>query len=109
LLRYNLSRAGFGVCTFSGASKALEEFHRVKPDLIPTDWLMPGMDGLEFCRILRQTPEMSKVPIIMISCKGDETDVPAACQCGVADYFVKPFPIRDLVDRIRCVLESCAA
>lgn len=109
LLKYNLSRAGYSVSTFSDAPSALEEFQQSKPDLILTDWLMPGMDGLEFCRILKQTPEIKSIPVIMITCKGDESDISRASEYGVIAYFVKPFLIRELVDRIKTVLEQDAA
>jgi two-component system phosphate regulon response regulator PhoB len=109
LLKYNLSKAGFSVTTFADAAQALEDFQSIKPDLILTDWLMPGMDGLEFCRVLKQTPEIKSVPVIMITCKGDESDISRARNLGVEDYFVKPFPIRELVDRIHFIIDQRSA
>jgi two-component system phosphate regulon response regulator PhoB len=104
LLQYNLSKAGYSVSTYEKAAEALKHFRDSKPDLILTDWLMPGIDGLEFCRILKQTPGIQGIPVIMITCKGGESDISRATDCGVADYFVKPFRIPDLIERIRTVL-----
>jgi DNA-binding response OmpR family regulator len=104
LLQYNLSKAGYTVSTYEKAAEALEDFRELKPDLILTDWLMPGIDGLEFCRLLKQTPGIRGIPVIMITCKGDESDISRATDCGVTDYFIKPFRIPDLIDKIRIVL-----
>ena len=106
LLKYNLTKAGFTVITYSNAIQALREIRHSKPDLILTDWLMPGMDGLEFCRTIKDTPEISSIPVIMITCNGEDKDKLRATEMGVTDYFVKPFPIRELVERIRILLDQ---
>jgi two-component system phosphate regulon response regulator PhoB len=109
LLRYNLTRAGYYVSTFPDAASALKGARELKPDLILTDWLMPGMDGLEFCRTIKQIPEIKKIPVIMITCKGDDSDISKAARCGITDYFVKPFLIRELVERIEGILDQKSA
>ena len=106
LLRYNLTKAGFAVFTYSNAIQALREIKHSKPDLILTDWLMPGMDGIEFCRNIKHTPEISSTPVIMITCNGEDKDKLLASEIGVTDYFVKPFPISELVERIRILLNQ---
>ena len=104
ILSYNLKREGYEVQTFPNPLPAIESLKQNLPDLILTDWLMPEMDGLEFTRYLKSNEDVSYIPVIMITCKGDENDVERALRTGAQDYLVKPFRIKDLIARIQLFL-----
>jgi DNA-binding response OmpR family regulator len=106
LLKDNLSKEGYISNVFEDPSKALSFLKTNHVDIILTDWLMPGMDGLEFCRILKRDPKTENIPIIMISCKNEEIDVVTALELGVDDYMAKPFRIKELISRIKKVLHK---
>jgi DNA-binding response OmpR family regulator len=104
LLRMNLKAAGFlPICAYSGM-EALDKAQRMRPDLILLDIMMPGMDGLETCRKLREDPLLKRVPIIMLSAKSEETDKVIGLGVGADDYIAKPFGVRELIARINAVL-----
>jgi len=101
VLRYNLVNDGFTVVTAGDGIQALESARREKPDLILLDIMLPGMDGLEVCRILRK--EMP-VPILMLTAKTEEIDKVVGLEVGADDYITKPFSVRELTARIRAML-----
>ena len=104
LLRMNLKAAGFlPICAYSGM-EALDKARRMRPDLILLDIMMPGMDGLETCRKLRENPQLKKVPIIFLSARSEEADKVIGLGVGADDYITKPFGIRELIARINAVL-----
>lgn len=103
-LQFNLVKEGFQVYTFENPVEALPKLKQLNPDLIVTDWLMPELDGLQLCKILKRNNETSHIPIIMITCKGDEIDVVTALEIGADDYLVKPFGIKELAVRIKKIL-----
>ncbi len=97
----SLERAGYAVSTaFDGAS-GLERFSQLRPDLVVLDVMMPGMDGWEVCRRLRET---SRVPIIMLTARANETDKIMGLRMGADDYVAKPFSLKELEARIEAVL-----
>jgi DNA-binding response OmpR family regulator len=100
-LEYNLSRQGYEVCTAADGPSALEVAREERPDLILLDVMLPGMDGFEVCRILRQ--EMS-VPILMLTARDDEVDKVVGLEVGADDYLTKPFSMRELLARIKALL-----
>jgi two-component system alkaline phosphatase synthesis response regulator PhoP len=104
LVRYNLTKEGYRVsCALSGEqaiSKATEDF----PDLIVLDLMLPGIDGLEVCRRIKSRPEVSRIPIIMLTAKSEEADIVTGLELGSDDYVTKPFSPRVLLARIRSVL-----
>jgi two-component system, OmpR family, alkaline phosphatase synthesis response regulator PhoP len=104
ILQFNLLKDGFTVYTYGNPQDALNAFKDISPDLIVTDWLMPGMDGLEFCKNLKMNPQTAHIPVIMITCKSDEIDIVTALELGAEDYMVKPFGIKELAVRIKKVL-----
>ncbi|NBC82851.1 MAG: response regulator [Bacteroidetes bacterium] len=104
ILKYNLEKEGFAVETFENPVDCREYLKSNKPSLILTDWLMPYMNGLEFCKILKQSNEYKDIPVVMITCKADEVDVVTALEIGVEDYVTKPFRSKELVARIRRIL-----
>lgn len=104
LIHFNLVKAGFEVeCAMTGE----EGFAKVRehnPDLVFLDLMLPGMDGLEVCRRLRQATETQDIPIIMLTAKGEEADIVEGLELGADDYITKPFSPQILQARARAVL-----
>lgn len=101
LLVYNLKKAHYVVLTAGDGRQALELARQVQPDLILLDLMLPEVDGLDVCRELRHT---SKVPIIMVTARGEEVDRVVGLELGADDYISKPFSVRELMARIKAVL-----
>jgi two-component system phosphate regulon response regulator PhoB len=104
LLTYNLTREGYEVTALSNGEQALQLIPRKKPGLILLDLMLPGVGGLEICRLLKAKPETARIPIIMVTAKGEETDVVVGLEMGADDYIAKPFSLRVLMARIHSVL-----
>ncbi len=98
-----LSAEGFNVEFVTDGAAALGEFRRVDPDLVLLDVMLPGLDGIQICHLLRAE---SGTPIIMLTAKTDTTDVVKGLEAGADDYIVKPFNPKELVARIRTRLRS---
>jgi two-component system alkaline phosphatase synthesis response regulator PhoP len=105
LLVYNLNKAHYEVLTATNGRQALEIARQAEPDLILLDLMLPEIDGLDVCRELRHT---SKVPIIMITARGEEVDRVVGLELGADDYICKPFSMRELMARIKAVLRRTA-
>lgn len=104
LVKFNLSKEGFQVtCTTTG-EKALELTLTKRPDLLVLDLMLPGIDGLEVARFLKNNPETKGIPIVMLTAKGEESDIVAGLELGVDDYVTKPFSPRILAARVKAVL-----
>jgi two-component system phosphate regulon response regulator PhoB len=103
LLQYNLEKEGYPVRTAKDGESGLHAARRYKPGLILLDLMMPGMDGLEVCRHLKRDPGTSGIPLMMITAKGEESDVVAGLELGADDYISKPFSPREVLARIRAV------
>jgi DNA-binding response OmpR family regulator len=97
-LVYNLKRQGYEVEAVGDGLAALEAARRIHPDLILLDVMLPGMDGFEICRIVRQ--EMS-TPVLMLTARDDEIDRVVGLEVGADDYMTKPFSMRELVARVK--------
>ncbi|NOY80609.1 MAG: response regulator transcription factor [Kiritimatiellaeota bacterium] len=106
LVSYHLTRSGFMVVTAADGERALEVVRETVPDLIVLDLMLPGMDGLDVCRLLRRDPRTSHVPVVMLTARDDETDVVTGLELGANDYVAKPFSPRILVARVRAALRS---
>jgi len=104
LLKYNLEKAGFACAVAASGEEALEGLLKRPVDLILLDIMMPGMDGLELCRVVRQDEKLKHIPIIMVTAKGEEVDRIVGLELGVDDYVVKPFSPRELVLRVKAIL-----
>ncbi len=100
-LKYNLEREGYRVMTASNGEAALSQARTGQPDVILLDLMLPGLDGLEICRILRRE---TAVPILMLTAKGEETDKVVGLELGADDYVTKPFSMRELMARVRALL-----
>jgi len=103
-IEYNLNREGFKVATATDGETGLDLVRRGAPDLVLLDILLPGLDGIEVCRRLKMDAVTREIPVIMVSAKGEESDVVLGLGVGADDYVTKPFSPRELVARIRAVL-----
>ena len=104
LVEYNLAQAGYKVLSASSGEEGLKIARLKRPDLIVLDLMLPGMDGLEVCKLLKRDPNTERIPIAMLTAKGEEADVVAGLELGADDYVTKPFSPRVLVARVRAVL-----
>ena len=105
LLRFNLEKAGYTIFLAEDGEKALTLARKHSPDIVLLDLMLPGMDGLEVCRTLKKDPELQRIPIIMVTAKGEEMDRVVGLELGADDYVVKPFSLREVVLRIRKILD----
>src|SRR5262245_19554389 len=101
LVRYNLEKEGFSVETVSSGAEGLERAKTARPDLMVLDLMLPGMSGLEVCRCLKQDSKTRELPIVMLTAKGEESDVVQGLELGADDYVIKPFSPRILIARLR--------
>lgn len=104
LVRYNLEREGFQVTCAESGEKAMERTRQEAPDLIVLDLMLPGIDGLEVARRLKQDQKTAGLPIVMLTAKGEEADIVAGLELGADDYITKPFSPRVMIARIKAVL-----
>ncbi len=101
VLKYNLSKEGYVVVSAFDGAQALDVARSEKPDIILLDLMLPKLDGLEVCRILRNE---SSVPILMLTAKNDEIDRVVGLELGADDYIAKPFSVRELMARVHAML-----
>ncbi len=103
-IAYNLQQAGYEVTTVADGASALEAARRETPDLVILDIMLPEMDGLEVCRLLRREQNTATTPIMMLTAKGEEIDKVVGLEVGADDYVTKPFGRRELLARVRALL-----
>ncbi len=104
LLEFNLKQAGFGVVAATDGAQALKQARSDPPSLIVLDLMLPEIDGLQVCQMLRRDPATARIPIIMLTAKAAEIDRILGLELGAEDYITKPFSPRELVLRIKKVL-----
>ncbi len=104
LIQYNLEKEGYKTETVSSGEEALSAAFAALPDLIVLDVMLPGLDGLEVCRILSKDPRTSRIPILMVTARGSDDDIISGLESGADDYLVKPFSPKVLAARIGAVL-----
>jgi len=104
LVQYNLKREGYGVLRAGTGEGGLAIAESMLPDLVVLDLMLPGLDGLEVCKRLKGSRRTEHIPIIMLTAKGEETDIVTGLELGADDYITKPFSPKELVARIRAVL-----
>ncbi len=104
LLAYNLQSEGFDVETLARGDEAEIRLRETVPDLLLLDWMLPGLSGIELCRRLRQRPETERMPIIMLTARGEESERVRGLGTGADDYVTKPFSVAELVARIKAIL-----
>ncbi|MDD2401282.1 MAG: response regulator transcription factor [Clostridia bacterium] len=103
LIKYNLEENGYRVKTFEDGEVFLKEIGNTTPDLFILDIMLPGKDGLELCRKIRQDYRTKKIPIMMVTAKGEEFDKVLGLELGADDYLSKPFSVRELVARVKAL------
>ena len=104
MLDYNLKKENFRVLSCGDGEDALKLASREQPDLILLDLMLPGIDGLEVCKSLKNERKTANIPIIMLTAKSQETDKVIGLELGADDYITKPFSPRELIARIKAVL-----
>jgi two-component system phosphate regulon response regulator PhoB len=109
LVRYNLDRSGYRVETASSGEEALTKARGKLPDLIILDLMLPGMDGIEVCKKLKSDVKTERVPILMLTAKGEEADIVTGIELGADDYVTKPFSPKVLMARVRRILHRAVS
>jgi phosphate regulon transcriptional regulator PhoB len=108
-LAYNLEKEGHEVLKAYDGERAMQIVRSKAPDLLILDLMLPGIQGLEVCKRLRQDPETASIPIIMLTAKGAEIDKIVGLEVGADDYITKPFSVKELLARIKAVLRRSEA
>ena len=103
-LAYNLEQAGLRTLTASDGAHGLAAAQKALPALILLDWMLPTLDGIEVCRLLKRDRRTARIPIIMLTVKSDETEKVVALEMGADDYVTKPFGPRELMARVKTIL-----
>jgi DNA-binding response OmpR family regulator len=104
LIEYNLMRSGFDVKLLNGAGPTVQDLEAWEPDLVILDVMLPGQDGFDICRKLRQTAKLARTPVIFLTARTDEVDRVLGLEIGGDDYMTKPFSPRELVARVKAHL-----
>ena len=104
LLRYNLEAEGYRVRVSADGEDVSFLINDERPDLMILDWMLPGISGIEVCRLMRVKPETRDIPIIMLTARGEEAERVRGLATGADDYMVKPFSVRELMARVQTIL-----
>jgi phosphate regulon transcriptional regulator PhoB len=104
LVHYNLAQERYKVMEAEDGERALKIVEHEKPNLVILDLMLPGLSGLEICKLLREKPETTKLPILMLTAKAAEADRVIGLEMGADDYLPKPFSPRELIARVRAIL-----
>src|SRR5215211_4578953 len=108
LLRYNLEAEGYDVDTSARGDEGETKLKESPPDLLVLDWMLPGMSGIELCRRLRARPDTERLPIIMLTARGEENERVRGLATGADDYMVKPFSVPELLARVKALLRRAS-
>ena len=104
LLKHHFTTAGFRVTCTTDGDEALILIEEIQPDLVLLDWMIQGTSGIEVCRRLRRSPKTAKLPIIMLTARGDEEDRVRGLETGADDFVAKPFSPKELIARANALL-----
>ncbi len=104
LLRYNLEAEGYSVEIVERGDEAELRLNENPPDLLVLDWMIPGVSGIELCRRIRQAKDISTLPVLMLTARGEEGDRVRGLSTGADDYMVKPFSMAEFIARVRALL-----
>ena len=104
VIRFNLEKEGYEVNQALSGEKALQLIEKKLPTLVLLDLMLPGINGLDLCRILKQNDRTKGIPVIMLTAKSEDADIVAGLEMGAEDYITKPFSPRVLLARVRTVL-----
>lgn len=108
LVSYNLKKEGFLIDLAHDGETALRKVRDNKYDLLILDLMLPGIQGMELCRLIRNNPKSAAIPIIMLTAKSEELDKVIGLELGADDYITKPFSVRELTARVRAILRRAA-
>ncbi|MCK9296420.1 MAG: response regulator transcription factor [Desulfobulbaceae bacterium] len=108
LVSYNLIKSGFHVTCADTGEEGLQKLQTGGIDCVLLDLMLPGMSGLEVCRVIKKSESSAAIPILMLTAKGEEDDVVAGLECGADDYVTKPFSPRVLIARVKALLRRRA-
>jgi two-component system phosphate regulon response regulator PhoB len=108
MLRYNLEAEGYAVETAARGDEAEIKLAESPPDLVVLDWMLPGLSGIELCRRLRARPATARLPIIMLTARGEEGERVRGLATGADDYIVKPFSLPEFIARIGALLRRAS-
>lgn len=108
LVSYNLLKEGYQVASTASGEEGLAAIKDCKPALILLDLMLPGMDGLQVCRILRSEEATAATPVVMLTAKGEEADIVKGLEAGADDYIVKPFAPKVLLARLKAIFRRVA-
>ncbi|GHA60673.1 hypothetical protein GCM10008927_27770 [Amylibacter ulvae] len=100
LLRYNLEKNGWRVVCVDSGDDALLMYRETMPDLVILDWMLPHLSGIEVCSEIRKTENGIRVPILMLTARGQEEDRLRGIDVGADDFIVKPYSVADLMERV---------
>jgi two-component system phosphate regulon response regulator PhoB len=106
LVRYNLDKEGYCTETATSGEEAIAKARAKLPDLIILDLMLPGIDGLQVCRNLKNDAKTQNIPVIMFTAKGEEGDIVTGLELGADDYVTKPFSLKVLIARVRRILQK---
>ena len=106
LIVYSLTFSGFEVITAADGEEAVQKALEEKPDLVMLDVRMPKMTGYEACAEIKNSSELKDIPVVMLSAKGQESEIEAGLQVGAYEYILKPFVLDELVDKVRSIVGS---
>ena len=109
LVQYNLTQERFNVLEAEDGEQALKLLQREKPNFVILDLMLPGLSGMELCKLLRQRSDTAKLPILMLTAKAGEADRIVGLEMGADDYLAKPFSPREMVARVRAILRRSEA
>jgi DNA-binding response OmpR family regulator len=104
LIVYNLEQEGYDVISAYSGEEAVQKTDSKRPALIMLDIMLPGMNGLDVCRVLKSNEKTQRIPIVMLTARNEEVDIIAGLEIGTDDYVTKPFSPRVLIARIRAIL-----
>ncbi len=108
LVNYNLTKEGYQTTCVASGEEGLRTAKAKLPNLVVLDLMLPGIDGLEICKLIKADPKTQHIPIVMLTAKGEESDVVTGLELGAEDYITKPFSPKVLVARIRTILRRKA-
>lgn len=109
MLKFALSRAGFEVWEADTAEAALHTLDGLLPSLVVVDWMLPGLSGVDLAKRLRRDEHTARLPLIMLTARGEESDKLKSFESGIDDYIVKPFSPRELIARVKALLRRSGA
>jgi len=109
LIAYNLKKESYQVTCVGDGEKAVKAAEATRPDLLVLDLMLPGLGGLEVCKRLKRNPDTERIPIIMLTARGEEADIVTGLELGADDYITKPFSLKIFVTRVKAVLRRSGA